>query len=267
MLGLGGALGAFEDAIADYDQLFELIVTSVPPPAMISRGSGVVFRYAEKSAEQAIVQKLARYVSGLRAGLLLIQNGYTQESAVLHRTLDEFAEDIMFLGLAIAVGEQTDVHRVYLEAFYFEDIVLSEGKVCVAENRPHRVSRKQIRKAIDDSNVRLTQQTGNPVPSATSIVRIIGDLFSGFVHAGSQQIMEMYGGRPSRFHLAGMADTPLIPAYVASFWNQFYRGGQSFEMAAIAMKRPDVQRRARARMALLEQAAGKNYGDRRDIAS
>lgn len=56
-----------------------------------------VFRFKEKTIQHAIVQKLARVVSGLHAARLLLENGLLQEQGAVLRMIDEFPEDIMFL--------------------------------------------------------------------------------------------------------------------------------------------------------------------------
>jgi hypothetical protein len=40
-----------------------------------------LFRYADQSIEQALIQKLARYISGVHAIDVLLLNGFVQEQA------------------------------------------------------------------------------------------------------------------------------------------------------------------------------------------
>ena len=53
----------------------------VPAPQKYKYGDGYRFGFVEKTLEQAMVLKLARIVTGLRAAALLIENGYLQEAA------------------------------------------------------------------------------------------------------------------------------------------------------------------------------------------
>ena len=73
----------------------------MPPPQKVPYGDAFVFRYKEKTIQQAMVQKLARVVSGLHAAWLLLENGFLQEQAAVQRMLDEFHEDILFLAFAV----------------------------------------------------------------------------------------------------------------------------------------------------------------------
>lgn len=63
------------------DKAFRKLEGMVPPPQKESQGDGFVFRYREKTIHQAILQKLARVVSGLHAARLLFQHGFVQEQA------------------------------------------------------------------------------------------------------------------------------------------------------------------------------------------
>src|SRR5204863_8794139 len=87
-----------------------------------------VYRYIEQLIEQALVQKLARVISGLRAAGLLVDHGYTQEQGVIQRTLDEVGEDILFLAAAITNDKRTAMHDRYLAAFYEEEFDAGTGK-------------------------------------------------------------------------------------------------------------------------------------------
>jgi hypothetical protein len=56
--------------------------------------------------------------------------------------------------------------------------------------------------------------------------------YSGYVHAASPQIMNMYGGNLSRFHVDGMLGSERHEEYRHDLWNYFYRSILSFGMAA-----------------------------------
>jgi|HubBroStandDraft_4_1064222.scaffolds.fasta_scaffold284741_2 hypothetical protein len=62
-------LQALEDA-------FRKLETKVPPPMRKPWLDSFVFRFAEQTIQQAIVQKLARMISGLHAIQVLIDMAY-----------------------------------------------------------------------------------------------------------------------------------------------------------------------------------------------
>ena len=93
----------------------------VPPPDKVRHGDTFVFRYREQTILQALLQKLARVISGLHAAWLLVENGFLQEQGAVHRMLDEFHEDILFLAFAVINRDQREIHQRYLDAFYKEE--------------------------------------------------------------------------------------------------------------------------------------------------
>jgi hypothetical protein len=96
----------YEQLLRVMELAFEKLASQVPPPQPALFGPNkFVFRYKERTLKQAIVQKLARIISGLRAALLLLRNGLLQEQAVIQRVLDEFCEDVLFLSYGALQGE------------------------------------------------------------------------------------------------------------------------------------------------------------------
>ena len=73
---------------------FRRLESQVPPPQKIQLRDGFVFRFVEKTLEQALLLKLRRLVTGLRAVELLLQAGLLQEMAATCRMLDEIGEDV-----------------------------------------------------------------------------------------------------------------------------------------------------------------------------
>ena len=61
-------------------------------------------------------------------------------------------------------------------------------------------------------------------PSRTrEVLWTINKAYSGYVHAASPHVMEMYGGNPPRFHMSGMLGTSLEQAHREDFWNYVCR--------------------------------------------
>lgn len=122
-------------------------VKRVPPPQRVPILGSFAFRYTEKTIHQAIVQKLARIISGLYAARTLLEKGFLQEQAALQRMLDEFQEDVTFLSFAVIFGDVSDLHRRYLDAFFEEEFDKPEDPVASTQKRP-MVSRDKIRAYI-----------------------------------------------------------------------------------------------------------------------
>jgi hypothetical protein len=89
----------------------------------------------ERTAQQAIVQKLARIITGLRAAHFLLEQGLLQEQAVIERVIDEFHEDVLFLSYGILKGE-TKNHKSFLIGFYEEEFDNAASAFDSTQKRP-----------------------------------------------------------------------------------------------------------------------------------
>ena len=198
------------------DGCFRRLEQGVPPPVVTPYGEGEVLRYAERTIQQAIVQKLARYVSGLHAIDVLLLSGHLQEQAVIQRTHDEIGEDTTFVALGLSQGE-TGLHRRYLKRFWQEEF---EAGVAPMESNKGRyqLPRKDILDYLEKWTPGPTATVGR---KAGSVLR---QAYSGYVHAASPQVMEMCDGDEFRFRLSGLAGSPLLADHVRDAWNYIYRG-------------------------------------------
>ena len=200
----------------------------VPQPRKLPFADSFVYRYVEETPQQAIIQKLARYVTSLRGACLLFEHGFVQEQAALQRMLDEIQEDVTFLALGIIFGNLTPLHSAYLHAFYQEEFDPKTGKPGT-QDRP-MVPRKKIRAFI----ARMEGAASDP-SRGVEVTRQVSKAYSGYVHAASPQIMDMYGGSPPRFHVAGMKGTERHLEHREDLWNYFYRGILAFSFSAKAL--------------------------------
>jgi hypothetical protein len=206
------------EAVEAMSRAFRHLEAALAPPQRVAHRDSFVFRYANKGIHEALIQKLARSISGLNAVVVLLNAGYVQEAGVLFRTLDEIQEDIFFLASAETNGARTDRHTQYLEAFYAE-AVFSRPEGSLDIPKPNLVPRKKIR--AHTMNV-LGQ--GINVSQALAAGESVGTAYSGYVHAASENIMDMYGGNPSHFHLQGMRGTPRVSECARDAENYVYRG-------------------------------------------
>lgn len=198
----------------------------VPQPRRVLYNDGFVFRHVEKTVHQALVQKLARLVSSLHSARLLMTHGFVQEQAAMHRILDELQEDITFLAFGVIYDNWTSLHDDYLDAF-FEEEFDADSAIESTQKRP-MIPRKKIRAWIASID-------GGLNPSGTvEVTRTLSKVYSGYVHAASPHIMEMYGDNTTGFYMRGMLGTPRHAEHRADLWNYFYRGVIAFGFTAKA---------------------------------
>lgn len=244
-----------------YDQTLTYMETShailagrVQAPREVRLGKdGSVLRYARKGIHEALIQKLARVVSGLHAARLLTKHGFFQEQAALQRMIDELNEDILFLAHGVIFDKPTDLHREYLAAFYKEEFDNPDSAMESTQKRP-MVPRKKIRAYI-------SRVAGPPldVSSTVEALRTVQKAYSGYVHGASPHIMELYFGSPPRWHLRGMLRTHRADDHRSDLWNVFYRGIVSFAFTAKAFGDEELFGKILRYMREFAAAAGESF--------
>lgn len=217
----------YSAALQHMDRTVFSLTGRTPRPKLIKFRDGFAYRYAEKNLHQALVQKLARQVSSLRAAHLLMTHGFVQEQAALQRMLDELGEDISFLAYAAIRQEMTQQHENYLKYFYQEEFDPTAKTVQSIERAS--VPRKQIRAYLGRAG-----SPEDPTGKGANAQRTVARTYSGYVHAASPQIMDMYGGMPPHWHLRGMKDTGIYEGHRQDLWNYFYRAIMAFALASKA---------------------------------
>jgi len=206
------------EAVEAMSGAFRHMEARIEPPAQRPYRNSFIYRYENKGIHEALLQKLARYISGLNSVAVLLTTGYVQEANVIFRTLDEIQEDIFFLASAETNGAHTERHTQYLDAFY-SDPVFSRVEGSLDIPKPNLVTRKKIR-----AHTMNAIGQGVNISKALTVSESLSAAYSGYVHAASENIMEMYGGDPPRFHIYGMRGTPRVTECAASAENYIYRG-------------------------------------------
>jgi hypothetical protein len=243
----------YQAALENMSATVHLLAKSVPAPKKVKFADSYAYRYIEKSVHQALVQKLARYVTTLRGACILLEYGFVQEQACLQRVLDEIQEDIYFLAFGVIFNELTPLHQAYLEAFYQEEFDPETGKPG-AQDRP-MIPRKKIRAYI----ARMEGIQANP-SRGVEVTRQVSKAYSGYVHAASPQIMDMYLGSPPRFQLGGVKGTDRHDDHREDIWNYFYRGILAFGVASKAFGADKLFEDISAFASKFASAAGHDYG-------
>lgn len=225
----------------------------VPLPRAVPFKGGVIWRYAERSVEQALIQKLARNISSLHAIDVLLLHGLLQEQGAMHRVLDELHEDVTFLSTALINDELTPRHHEYLAAFYAEEMH-DHSSPAAQPPKPNTVERKKIR-------AYAIRELGGAVDPSTAAAAgaSISRGYSGYIHAGSSQTMEMYEGQSARFHVSGIRGNSLWNSHLRDAWNYFYRSLMSADMIALAFGDKSLDASLKAFILQFEAESGTNY--------
>ncbi len=243
----------YEQILRNMEDTLSIFESKVPCPVLISTSTGYIVRYKEKNIHQALVQKLARVISGLHAAKLLLSHGFVQELGALQRMLDEFNEDITFLASGIIYNEIGDLHKRYLQYFYQEEFDESGRPLCLTEGRP-TIPRKKIH-----AYLAKLMAPGIPENVKRESSKAISKVYSGYVHGASPQIMDMCIGDPPNFKVKGMSDTQRLTDHADDLWNYFYRAILSFAMVAKAFGDDDLFDKIRQYRDYFESISGKSF--------
>lgn len=223
-----------------YDKCLDIMQTTlslleklVPEPVRVPYKDSFVFRYIEKSLEQALVQKIARLTSGLHAARLLMEHGFVQEQASIQRILDELQEDITFLSLSVIYNNKTSLHQDYLTEFYKDEF--ESTNINLTSLKRGMVPRKKIR-----AYIARTGQGFLNMNNTLDSLHAVGDTYSGFIHAFSPHIMDMYFGEPAKFYVQGMLGTDRHNEHRKDLWSYFYRGICALSFTAKAFKNDEL---------------------------
>lgn len=218
----------YEQTLQNLGASFDALYAQIGPPKLVRFQDEYAYRYEERTIHQAIIQKLARLVTGLQSVMLLNRRGLLQEQAVLQRTLDEFEQDINFLSFAVIFDERTPLHERYLDAFYGEEFDSPFNAIESTQKRPMIPRKKIIAYLAQDWG------TGYDQSSFTEVMRTLSKTYSGYVHGASPHLMELCYGEPPIFHLYGSKDSPLFEDHEADLINYFYRGILAYAVSAKA---------------------------------
>lgn len=101
------AAAAFSDALAFLSRSLANVVALLPELEPRQRGGELLHRFPEKSVTVALGLKLVQLTGHVRAGELLIRNGFLFEWDVIQRTLQDGTEDVTFLVVAEGVERRS----------------------------------------------------------------------------------------------------------------------------------------------------------------
>lgn len=243
----------FARALDVLDNAFRRLEVTAPTPKLLCVADQQQFRSEDRSVEAAVIQKLARTITGLRAVVVLLTAGLYQEVGAIFRMLDEFSEDIIFLCQALRDGHLSPLHNEYLESFYAEEFDNPENAFASSQNRP-TVSRRRIHAAL----AKIPESPVNP-SDGQEVHRTLSQAFSGYVHGASVHILELYGGDPPRFHISGMRGTLREQEFHRHALHYFHRGVVTVMYAALCLNQNALVEQLYEFRAEFEQVAGMSF--------
>ncbi len=229
-----------------YAEIIDLLAGSLNPPLFYHSGNEHYgFRYGNPDGRHFCILKSVRMVSCLNACIALAENGFPQEIYMLIRTFVEADAHIRYV-LGDLKEKSLAPDQLKFVADYFADYQRNEAK----DFKRPRISQKKIHNAIGeilDLNADISDpRQGSPIKSSTLMSNIYLTS-SNYVHARYPEIMDMFGGNPGKFHMAGMSGTSkdleninAISTFLDSVPLLLRSVIMKFEMQECLKKRPDL---------------------------
>ena len=215
-----------KETLEPLERLIRLFTASLGEPTLRKSDDERGFRYEAPGVQHFCLLKAVRALSGLNATIELAWKGYTQEIAVLMRTLIECTTHIEFV-LEIDVSEQHQaVVRRYINDFFADD-----QRSPTAEIRRAQIEQRKVHATLGRSldKIAARGETEGRTPAERLYFNSYR-IFSSYVHAKYPECMDLYGGKPGQFHLHGMNGTPkegenleILQTFTATLMNCFVR--------------------------------------------
>ena len=231
------------EVIGMLDGWIQIIAGALGPPLPVPIKKGPMkgefwWQFSENSERALLVGKAVRCASGIRAALLLVENGYIEECGSILRTVSDFSYEILSIADAIMTGNWTQEQSKFVEQYFAE---LSQTPEEYANAKRDRwVTRDELLKA----HYKRFAETGNAEPEhLRKLVRFLSYGLDKFVHGAYITAMELYDGETQRFMLSGCTYPEKIDAFkslVASKLHEFLGSlatmAMAFNMPALAQE-------------------------------
>jgi hypothetical protein len=174
---------------------------SLAPPIRDQNQMG--FRYVSPDHRHFCLMRAARVVSALRALIVLARESFPQEIGVLSRTVNEFTRQME----AVSAQLQKDGHlsgdlKDFIAAYF------TDNKRGLGPQKRALLSEKYLNELLGSALDEFSDRSAPDWASAASKLHNISYVHANYVHGRYPETMDLYGGRPGRFHLNGMRNTP-----------------------------------------------------------
>jgi hypothetical protein len=160
-------------------------------------GTSYRWRFTNETPEALQVGKAVRAVSGIRAALLLVDNGYTTEAGSILRTVADFCHEIIAVGEGLLERRLTTHQQRFVDQ-YFAPMARSPEEL-ETRGKEFYVSREQLFAA----HQRIAEKTRGPVDLVRRLTRFLNYGYDKYIHGSYDSSMELFRGDMSEFMLRG----------------------------------------------------------------
>jgi hypothetical protein len=204
-MALEDSLRELQGRIAPLERLVEVFAASLEAPLFRPNITDLGFRYGTPDIRHFCLLKAVRILSALNASVELARKGYSQEIAILMRTVVDSGRQIEY----VLDFDESEDHRSNVKKLideFFGDSQRGPDADIKSVLVRDRVINEQLGKTLD--KIAAMYGDGESRNPAAEKLFTSSRAFSLYVHARYLECMDLYGGRPGRFYLRGMSGTP-----------------------------------------------------------
>lgn len=169
------------------------------PPVVVDEGPhGVRLQFQSHGPHSAMVGKLVRAVSGIRAALLLAEAGYIAECASVLRIVSDLCREISAIGYAVhAGGELPGAVDTFVDQYFTPRARTPEQ--LAAQEKVRYVSREALMK----TEVPVARAAGVDHEHKLLLRRFLDMAYDSYVHGAYETSMELYDMQKGGFMMRG----------------------------------------------------------------
>lgn len=218
------------NSINEFLIFFDRLYSDVGPPELIKESGIHKYRYKSEDIKTLCLIKTGRIISSLNALMVLFRSGFFLEIAALLRGIKESNIELVFLLENYPTDPISKAQEQYLNEFFSEEIADPSDPIKSARTH-NRVPSKKIHAAaarvyhkmsefIKDPKLRTEiAESANPSDMQETTQKI-QNMYSGYVHFGYSQSMDMIGV-PPKYLLNGMLRTPRVAEWYDTLITEF----------------------------------------------
>lgn len=207
----------FPSALRIADTTIAKKLKDTPAPSLKKKGNIILHRFPSKDLDTYLLLKIVQLSSNLRAGKILIDNGFTYEWNTLYRAIDESTQHVLVLLSAHRENQWQAFHDNVLAAFFQEDIN-QKGKISAhpPKHIPPAAIRSSLQSSIEESDNIPPEFLDKAAPTLKSLQKIK----SGYVHGRAASIMSLYDHENKHFLTNGQCPNKNVA--LRSLWRATY---------------------------------------------
>ena len=228
--------------VAPLEKFVQAFAAEFEIPHLFSSTDERGYRFKSPDYRHFCLLRACRIVSALNASIALARSGHVQEIGVLLRTVIEYASQVEYVLISRdKQGEVTGKAAAFVSSF-FDDNRRTGPE---ADRKRVKLNQKVVHDAVganlDELNSTVRVRTASDLMSHVYVV------FSNYVHGRYPETMDLYGGKPGRFHLDGMRNTPkdlenieIIDTLITSASNCFIQVAQNLQLRSVLASDPII---------------------------